>query len=95
MNLKIDDTELLRLAQIEDEADCDISAGFDLGESLGNYLSQCLNSVSYEQLKEMLHNRVGNALSVEELDEVVSSIQQELSKPRLVHQETNYIAKSA
>lgn len=94
MNLEIDDAELLRLAQIEDEADCDISAGFDHGENLGNYLSQALNSISYDQLKEMLHNRFGNALSVEKLDEAVSSIQQELSKPRLV-QEIRHISKSA
>jgi hypothetical protein len=94
MNLEIDDAELLRLAQIEDEADCDISAGFDHGENLGDYLSQTLNSISYEHLKEMLHNRVGTALSVEELDAVVSSIQQELSKPRLV-QESRHISKSA
>ena len=94
MNLEIDDAELLRLAQIEDEADCDISAGFDHGENLGNYLSQALNSVSYDQLKEMLHNRFGDTLSVEKLDEAVSSIQQELSKPRLV-QEIRHIPKSA
>lgn len=94
MNLEIDDAELLRLAQIEDEADCDISAGFDHGEYLGGYLSQALNSISYERLKEMLHNRVGNAMSVEELDAVVSSIQQELSNPRLV-QENQNIPKSA
>ena len=94
MNLEIDDAELLRLAQIEDEADCDISAGFDHGEYLGGYLSQALNSISYERLKEMLHNRVGNVLSVEELDAVVLSIQQELTKSRPVH-ETIHIPKSA
>ena len=36
MDLEIDDTELLKLAQIEDDADCDISAGFDFGKNLGN-----------------------------------------------------------
>jgi len=94
MNLEINEKELLRLAQVEDEADCDISAGFDRGKNLGIYLSQALSSISYEQLKEMLHDRVGNALSVEELDEVVYGIQQELSKPRLV-QEKISIEKSA
>lgn len=94
MNLEIDDTELLRLAQIEDDADCDISAGFDFGKNLGNYLSQTLNSVSYERLKEMLQNRVGNALSTEEIDEITSGIEQELLKSCLV-QETKNTAKSA
>ncbi|MFM7887557.1 MAG: hypothetical protein ACKPCM_12890 [Pseudanabaena sp.] len=84
MNLEIDDVELLRLAQIEDEADCDISAGFDHGENLGNYLSQSLNSISYNQLSEILHNSFGNALSAEEIDKIVLGIQQ-ASKFHLVH----------
>ncbi|WP_271253213.1 hypothetical protein [Pseudanabaena sp. Chao 1811] len=90
MNLEIDDAELLRLAQIEDEADCDISAGFDHGENLGIYLSQSLNSISYNQLSEILHNSFGNALSAEEIDKVVLGIQQ-ASKSHLVHKS----AKSA
>jgi hypothetical protein len=80
----IDDEELFRLAKIEEECGCEVIAGIDHGRNLGNYLLQTLNSISYDELKEILaESKVGNILSSEEIDEVVSSIEQRIQSSRI------------
>lgn len=78
MTLEPDELQLRRLAQIEDEANCDISAGFDWGQNLGSYLAQSTNTVSHSKLIAMLQENLGTVLSIEELEEVALSFQQQL-----------------
>jgi hypothetical protein len=74
----IDDEELLRMNQIEEECGCDVIAGVDHGVNLGNFLRQTTNSISYDQLREILNSKTGKVLSSEDVDEIVSEIQSQM-----------------
>jgi hypothetical protein len=74
----IDDKELLRMNQIEEKCGCDVIAGVDHGVNLGNFLRQTMNSISYDQLKEILNSKTGKVLSSEDVDEIVSEIQSQM-----------------
>jgi hypothetical protein len=74
----IDDEELLRMNQIEEECGCDVIAGVDHGVNLGSYLRQTMNSISYDQLREILNSKTGKVLSSEDVDEIVSEIQSQM-----------------
>jgi hypothetical protein len=65
----IDDEELLRMNQIEEVCGCDVIAGVDHCVNLGNYLHQTMNSISYDQLKEILNSKTGKVLSSEDADQ--------------------------
>ncbi len=80
----IDDEELLRMNQIEEDCGCDVIAGVDHGVNLGNYIFEKINSISYDELKEILTNsKVGNVLSSEDIDEVTAKLQERILAPRL------------
>lgn len=80
----IDEAEMLRDVQIEDESGCDIRAGINHGTNLGNYLFEKINTISYDELKEILiDSKVGNILSSEEIEEVTAKIQERILAPRL------------
>ena len=53
-------------------------AGVDHGVTLGNYLHQTMNSISYDQFKEILNSKTGKVLSSEDVDEIVSEIQSQM-----------------
>jgi len=74
----IDDEELLRMNQIEEDCGCDVIAGVDHGVDLGNYLCQTMNSISYDQLKAILNSKTGKVFSSEDVDEIVSEIQSQM-----------------
>jgi hypothetical protein len=74
----IDEAEMLRDVQIEDESGCDIRAGINHGANLGNYLFQKINAISYDQLKEILNSKTGKVLLSEDVDEIVSEIQSQM-----------------
>lgn len=78
MEFKLDEAELRQLAQIEAETHCDIGAGFDWGQSLGNYLSQATHAVNQARLLEVLRDSLGDVLSQEELEEAAQNIQEQL-----------------
>ncbi|UBF27476.1 hypothetical protein K9N68_05890 [Kovacikia minuta CCNUW1] len=78
MEFRLDEAELRELAQIEAETNCDISAGFDWGQSLGNYLSQATRTIDHGKLLEILRESLGNVLSQEELEDAANSIQAQL-----------------
>jgi hypothetical protein len=50
-----DEAKMLRDVQIENESSCDIRAGINHGENLGNYLLEKINTISYDNLKEVLN----------------------------------------
>jgi len=80
----IDEAEMLRDVQIEDESGCDIRAGINHGVNLGNYIFEKINSISYDELKEILtDSKVGNVLSSEEIDEITAKLQEKILAPRL------------
>lgn len=65
----IDEAEMLRDVQVEDESGCDIRAGINHGANLGNYLFQKINAMSYDQLKEILNSKTGKLLSSIDVDQ--------------------------
>ena len=80
----VDEAEMLRDVQIEDESGCDIRAGINHGVNLGNYLFMKMNTISYDELKEILiDSKIGNILSSDEIDEVTAKIQEKILAPRL------------
>ena len=86
----IDEEEAFRLAKIEEESGCEVIAGIDHGRNLGSYLHQTMNSITYDQLKEILNSK----LSPEDVDEIVSEIQSQTLIPDS-EQMSVLIAKSA
>ncbi len=64
--------------QIEEGSDSDISAGLDIGEHLGEYLNELAesqNCLSKEKLMAILQEELGNVLSQDDLESIVSDTQ--------------------
>jgi hypothetical protein len=81
VSIKFDDNWLSWAAQIEDEADCDISAGLDHGQHLGEYLEMVMSkpkSISHSRLLSVLHDELGTSLTEEEIKKLASDIQSQV-----------------
>lgn len=70
--------------QIEDEAACDVEAGLDLGQYLGQYLAKSQGYISHEKLISMLQEELGAILSQEDLEVIARETE---------NQVRNYIQK--
>jgi hypothetical protein len=78
MRIKFDDNWLRWASQIEDESDCDITAGLDYGQNLGKYLETVMSDrkfVSRERFVQVLQDQVGSALSQEEIENLAQDFQ--------------------
>jgi hypothetical protein len=65
-------------AKIEDESDCDISAGLDYGQNLSKYLEMVMSdqkSISRESFVQVLHDQFGSALSQKEIEKLAQDFQ--------------------
>jgi hypothetical protein len=82
MEFKLSEARLRELAQIEAEANCDIAAGSDWGQTLGTDSKQVANYVADEKLTEklmaVLQERWSDVLSREEMQEMIHSFQDQL-----------------
>jgi len=74
MNRKFDKTWLSWAIQIENEAGCDISAGLDLGQNLGEYIANAQGCINQENLRSVLQEDVGNLLSENEIEDIVNLV---------------------
>ncbi len=70
MTFSISDREFWNLVQIEEETNCDISAGPDLGSHLGEYLADAINYIDSRQLIAFLQSELSSILSSEEIDAI-------------------------
>ncbi len=61
--------------QIEDEVGCDIEAGLDLGQDLGEYIAKTQGRINHEKLMSILQEELGNLLSQEELETIANATQ--------------------
>jgi hypothetical protein len=75
MNPKFDDAWLSWAIGIEDEAGCDISAGLDWGQDLGEYLANAQGCINREKLISVLQEDVGALLSEKEIEDIVNVAQ--------------------
>lgn len=78
MAFQLSEARLKELAQIEEEANCDIGAGFDWGQTLDHYLATASSCIDAEKLRALLKERLAHVLSQEELEEVARSFQDQL-----------------
>jgi phage terminase large subunit-like protein len=77
-NMRFDESWMNWALQIEEDLDSDISAGLDIGEHLGEYLtelSESKNCLSKEKLMAVLQEELGNVLSEDDLESIVSDTQ--------------------
>ncbi|WP_298913307.1 hypothetical protein [uncultured Nostoc sp.] len=64
--------------ELEDEVDCDVAAGLDLGQNLAKYLAKTQAHISYEKLIAILQEELGNILSQEEIEEIVQKTENDI-----------------
>lgn len=74
-----DDEWLDAAVRLEEESNCDISAGIDHGIHLGDYLNSRLQEqvapLNRDRLLALLQTELGEQLSAEELEELVTEVQ--------------------
>jgi len=80
MTAKFDEAWLERAIKLEDEANCDIEAGLDLGQYLGQYIAKTQSYVSREKLMSVLQEELGTILSREDLEIIADATQNYISK---------------
>jgi len=75
MKFTVTEAEARQMAQFEEEAGCDISAGPDWGSDFDKVLEVVLAQVDHVKLTELLSEQLGQVLSPEEVKELVASFQ--------------------
>jgi hypothetical protein len=79
MTFKISQQRLLEMLAIEEECNCDISAGVDYGIHLGDYIASVVNVspplLNGEKLMSLLKEELGNRLTQMELEELAAAVQ--------------------
>jgi hypothetical protein len=79
MDLMQDDQWLRQAVEIEDELECDVAAGLgyspELGEVLRNHLASQADVLNHDKLVSFLQMELGEKLSGEELEVIVSELQ--------------------
>lgn len=82
MNINFDENLLRWAVQIEDEVNCDIQAGLDLGQNLEKYIAKTQAHINQEKLMSVLQEELGNILSSEDL-EIIADVTQNCVRDRL------------
>jgi hypothetical protein len=75
MSFKFDEEWLKKAVQIEDEADCDIQAGLDLGQNSDTYISNAKSYIDYEKLMIILKESLGTIFQNDEIELLASDLQ--------------------
>ena len=75
MDFKLDEAEVRALAQLEEEAGCDISAGADWETRLGDPLAMMKRPIDQEKLMALLQEGLGEVLSLEEVEALAKTVQ--------------------
>jgi hypothetical protein len=75
MSFKFDEEWLKNAVQIEDEADCDIQAGLDLGQNSDTYISNAKSYINYEKLMIILKESLGTIFQNDEIELLASDLQ--------------------
>jgi hypothetical protein len=76
----LSEAELLEFAALEDEIGHSLSAGLDWGNQIGEFFHQSYSYVDSTKLGEVLTEGLGNIFSDAEIQDLIESFQQELSR---------------
>jgi len=75
MTFKISPEDLREMARIEEEAGCDIEAGFDWGRSAGAYIASSSSYIDRKKLLALLQEELSTLLDAEEIDAIATDLQ--------------------
>jgi hypothetical protein len=77
MEFKISAARRKELARIEAESDCDIGAGFDLGENVDKFYANYLHPtpISEAKLMALLQSELGDRLSPDQIISLANDVQ--------------------
>ena len=80
MTFDISDKEFWELVEIEEETNCDISAGIDLGPHLGEYLADAVNYINDHKLIALLQEDLSSILSPDEIEALANVVQSQVRR---------------
>lgn len=90
-DIKFDEKWLTEAVAIEDEAGCDIHAGLELGQNLGEYVKNAKSYISRQKLVSILKEGLDQVLSPQDIEEMADELQkevQEKAKTRILRKKT-------
>ncbi len=64
--------------QLEDEVDCDVAAGLDLGQKFSTYLAKTKTSFNRQKIIAIFHEELGNILSDEEIEKIMEDTEKNI-----------------
>jgi hypothetical protein len=80
MSSNLNEEWLKWAVQLEDEAACDIEAGLNIGQHLGEYIANSQGYINHEKLMSILKEELGAFLSQEELEIIANATQNYVSE---------------
>jgi len=82
-DIKFDEKWLREAVAMEDEAGCDIHAGLELGQNLGEYIKNAKSYINRQKLISVLKEGLDEVLSPQDIEEMADELQKEvLAKAR-------------
>ncbi len=76
-HIKFDEKWLREAVTMEDEADCDIHAGLELGQNLGEYVKNAKSYINRQKLISVLKDGFDEVLSPTDIEEIADELQKE------------------
>lgn len=76
-DIKFDEKWLREAVAIEDEADCDIHAGLELGQNLGEYVTNAKSYINRQKLISVLKDGFDEILSPTDIEQIADELQRE------------------
>lgn len=76
-DIKFDEKWLREAVAIEDEADCDIHAGLELGQNLGEYVTNAKSYINRQKLISVFKEGLDEILSPEDIEEIADELQKD------------------
>lgn len=76
MNTSLDmsESQWAKMLAIEEETDCDVSAGFDYGQNTSAYLALGKKYIDSEKLLTLLHERLEPFLTTEDIEHIAEDL---------------------
>lgn len=76
-DMKFDEKWLREAVAMEDEADCDIHAGLELGQNLGEYVKNAKSYIDRQKLISVLKEGFDEILSPADIEKIADELQKE------------------